>query len=202
MPGTVVCRRRQTTDVSRLLRDPRVHSQPIPRPLARDLEQGAAAPRGAPWGMGCRVWAAARCLERGSGQALYTEGIALFYTWKECNSVGNRGGTQEPQCPSRREGALARTGLAQGQGVRGSGSHCCKRPGLGSTVPRALKLTRSRAPFDEGSRDSPREASPSHETVLRDAHLRSEVEFFAHPSRGGATFPARSLRSPPLYSIA
>jgi hypothetical protein len=25
---------------------------------------------------------------------------------------------------------------------------------------------------------------------------------FAHPSRGGATFPARSLRSPALYSIA
>jgi hypothetical protein len=28
-----------------------------------------------------------------------------------------------------------------------------------------------------GSRDIPRDASPSHETVLRDAHLRSEVEF-------------------------
>jgi hypothetical protein len=106
--------------------------------------------------------------------------VAFSRLWREFNSAGNRGGAQEPQWPSRREGALARTGLAQGQGVRGSGPHCRKRPGLGSTVPRALKPTHSRALFDEGPRDIPREASPSHETVLRDAHLRPEVGFVLH----------------------
>jgi hypothetical protein len=83
--------------------------------------------------------------------------------WKECNSVGNRGGTQEPQWPSRREGALARTELAQGRGVRGSGPHCRKRPGLGSTVPR-LAEAHSLESFVRGH--ASREASHSFETVL------------------------------------
>jgi hypothetical protein len=63
--------------------------------------------------------------------------------------------------------------------VRGSGSHCRKRPGLGSTVPRVAEA-HSLGSFvrDESSRDASREASHSFETVaLRSAHLRSEAEF-------------------------
>jgi hypothetical protein len=91
--------------------------------------------------------------------------ITSPFLWEECNSLGNRGGTQEPQWSSRREGALARTGLAQGRGVRGSGSHCRKRPGLESTVPRIARA-HSHEGFGERSRDASREASHSFETVL------------------------------------
>jgi hypothetical protein len=88
---------------------------------------------------------------------------------------------------SRREGALARTGLAQGrQGVRGSGSHCRKMPWSwvnGGQCPESLKPTRSRALLGGNSRGTLRGASPFHEAVLRDAHLRSEAVLFAHPAK-------------------
>jgi hypothetical protein len=92
--------------------------------------------------------------------------------------------------PSRREGALARTGLAQGQGRACVAVDPTAANALvfGLWYPESLKPTRSRAPFDEGSRNASREASHSLETVLQTAHLRSEAEFVAHPSRGGATF--------------
>jgi hypothetical protein len=50
---------------------------------------------------------------------------------------------------------------------------------------RALTATPQRALHHRSGRSTnkPRGASPSHETVLRDAHFRSEVDFFAHPSR-------------------
>jgi hypothetical protein len=104
---------------------------------------------------------------------------------------------------SRREGALARTGLAQGRGVRVAVDPTAANAlVLGQRYPESLKPTRSRASLVEAHVILRVELLFFHETVLHDAHLRSEADFFAHPSRGGATFPARSLRSPPLCSIA
>jgi hypothetical protein len=100
---------------------------------------------------------------------------------------------------SRREGALARTGLAQtgdrggARGVRGSGPHCRKRPGLGSTAPRVAeahslesfageaKLTRY---FAWSFSFSTRLCSMMHIHPARSAR----GGFFSHPSRGGTTF--------------
>jgi hypothetical protein len=65
------------------------------------------------------------------------------------NGRGGTDGIQEPQWPSRREGALARTGLI------GTGAGACVAVGptaaialvLGQRCPESLKPTRSRASF-------------------------------------------------------
>ena len=92
--------------------------------------------------------------------------------------------------------------MAQGRGVCGSGSHCCKRPVFGSTVyPRA-----ARASLALDLRGTLARCFTRGFSFLRDCALISTSQtrsgIFAHPSRGGATSPAHSLRSPPLYSIA
>jgi hypothetical protein len=53
----------------------------------------------------------------------------------------------------RREGALARTGQAQGRGASDSGPHCHKRPGLGAQrYPWSLEHTFASALKDGGLR--------------------------------------------------
>jgi hypothetical protein len=67
--------------------------------------------------------------------------IASEDYWKECNSVGNRGGTQEPQWPRAERARLRAPDWHRGRACVAVQTplHCRKCPGLGSTVSRVAE---------------------------------------------------------------